>query len=122
MTMDTPKKAPTNFDEYIAAFPEDAQERLRAMRETIRNAAPQAEEIMSYGVPGFRLKKNLVQFGAAKNHIGFYPTPGAIEAFQEQLAAYPTSKGAVQFPFDKPLPLDLVSEIVKFRIEQVVGK
>jgi uncharacterized protein YdhG (YjbR/CyaY superfamily) len=116
------KKSPTNIDEYIAAYPEDVQARLQAMRETIRQAAPQAEETMSYGVPCFRQKKNLVQFGAAKNHIGFYPTPAAIEHFQSELAPYATSKGAVQFPFDKPLPLDLVSEIVKFRIEQVVGK
>lgn len=120
--MDSTPKAPTNIDEYIAAFPEDVQQRLQAMRETIRNAAPQAEETISYGVPCFRQKKNLVQFGAAKNHIGFYPTPGAIEHFQKELAPYATSKGAVQFPFDKPLPLELVSAIVKFRIEQVSKK
>jgi uncharacterized protein YdhG (YjbR/CyaY superfamily) len=117
------KKAPTTIDEYIAAYPQDVQKRLQAMRKTIRDAAPNAEEGISYGVPVFKLNnKTLVNFGAAKNHIGFYPTPGAIEAFKEPLSAYNGAKGSVQFANDKPLPLDLVTEIVKYRVEQVGSK
>jgi uncharacterized protein YdhG (YjbR/CyaY superfamily) len=117
------KQAPTTIDEYIAAYPDDVQQRLQAMRQAIRAAAPDAEEGISYGVPVFKLKgKTLVNFGAAKNHIGFYPTPGAIEAFKEPLAAYNGAKGSVQFPNDKPLPLDLVTEIVHYRVEQLAQK
>ena len=116
------KQAPANSDEYIEAYPDDVQAILREMRRVIREAAPQAEEVMSYGVPGFRQKKNLVQFGAAKNHIGFYPTPAAIEAFKQQLAPYATSKGAIQFPLDQPIPYDLVREITEYRVRQVTGK
>ncbi len=116
--MDNPQAAPTTIDEYIAAFPDDVQERLQAMRQTIHAAAPEAVEIISYGVPSFHLKGNLVQFGAAKKHIGFYPKPSAIEAFKERLAPYKHAEGSVQFPFDQPLPLDLVTDMTKFRVEQ----
>ncbi len=115
-------KPPATIDEYISAYPEDVQERLKAMRETIKAAAPEATETLSYGVPTFKLNGNLVSFGAAKKHIGFYPTPAAIDAFSAQLAGYGTAKGSAQFPFDQPLPLELVSEIVKFRVEQVKSK
>ncbi|MEP7292724.1 MAG: DUF1801 domain-containing protein [Chloroflexota bacterium] len=117
------EKPPVTIDEYIAAYAAEVQPLLQAMRQAIKSAAPQAEEIISYGVPCFRLnKKNLVNFGAAKSHIGFYPTPAAIEAFKEQLSVYKGAKGSVQFPFNQPLPLDLVSEMVKFRVEQVSKK
>jgi len=121
--MESEKQAPTTIEEYIAAYPEAVQQYLRQMYETIRKAAPDAEQLINYGVPTFRLKKkNLVSFGAAKAHIGFYPTPAAIEAFKTPLSAYKGAKGSVQFPFDQPLPLELVTQIVKFRVEQVSGK
>lgn len=121
--MEEGKQAPATIEAYIAAYPEAVQGYLRQMQETIQKAAPDAETLINYGVPTFRLKKkNLVSFGAAKAHIGFYPLPEAIEAFTEQLSAYKVSKGSVQFPYDQPLPLDLVTEIVKFRVERVDGK
>jgi uncharacterized protein YdhG (YjbR/CyaY superfamily) len=120
--MTNPPNPPATIDDYIAAYPPEIQERLRAMRETIRAAAPQAEEVINYGVPTFRLNGNLVSFGAAKNHIGFYPLPAAIEAFAEQLSPYKGAKGSVQFPYDQPLPLDLIAEITKFRVQQAMSK
>jgi uncharacterized protein YdhG (YjbR/CyaY superfamily) len=121
--MESSKQAPATIDDYIAAYPEAIQKYLMAMRQTIKQAAPDAEELINYGVPTFRLKKkNLVSFGAAKAHIGFYPLPEAIEAFKEQLAAYKGAKGSVQFPYDQPLPLDLIAEIVKYRVERVMAK
>lgn len=121
--MEEGKQAPETIEAYIAAYPEAVQGYLRQMQETIQKAAPDAETLINYGVPTFRLKKkNLVSFGAAKAHIGFYPLPEAIEAFKEQLSAYKVSKGSVQFPFSQPLPLDLVTEIVKFRVERVNGE
>lgn len=120
--METEKQAPATIEAYIAAYPEAVQQYLKQMHETIKQAAPDAEQLINYGVPTFRLKKkNLVSFGAAKAHIGFYPTPAAIEAFKAPLSAYKGAKGSVQFPFDQPLPLDLVAQIVKFRVEQVTG-
>lgn len=120
--MDGEKKAPATIDEYIIAYPEGVQQSLQAVRAAIRSAAPEAEEAISYGVPTFRLNGNLVSFGAAKQHIGFYPTPAAIEAFQERLAPYKGAKGSVQFPYDQPLPLELIADIVRFRVEQQKSK
>jgi uncharacterized protein YdhG (YjbR/CyaY superfamily) len=121
--MEEAKQAPATIEAYIAAYPETVQQYLKQMHETIKRAAPDAEQLINYGVPTFRLKKkNLVSFGAAKAHIGFYPTPEAIEAFKVQLSAYKGAKGSVQFPYDQPLPLDLVSEIVKHRVETVSAK
>jgi uncharacterized protein YdhG (YjbR/CyaY superfamily) len=114
--MNQPK--PITTDDYIAAYPPDIQERLRAMRETIRTAAPDASEKISYGMPTFYYEGNLVYFGVSKNHIGFYPTPNGIEAFAQDLAPYKSSKGSVQFPHDQPLPLDLVAKITQYRLEQ----
>jgi uncharacterized protein YdhG (YjbR/CyaY superfamily) len=91
---------------------------LIALRATIRSAAPDATEKMSYQMPTFYLNGNLVHFAAFRKHIGFYPAPNAIVAFQEELKRYKTSKGAVQFPIDKPLPLDLITRIVAFRVEE----
>src|SRR4051812_15861252 len=113
---------PQTIDEYIMGFPGDIQEKLEALRATIRKAAPDAEEIISYAMPTFYLKGNLVHFAAFKNHIGIYPAPAGIEAFKEELSQYKTSKGAVQFPIDKPLPLSLVSKMVKYRVKQSLEK
>lgn len=107
----------TNIDEYIAAFPKDVQKKLEEMRATIRKAAPDAEEAISYAIPTFKLHGNLVHFAAFKNHIGFYPAPRGIEAFKNELARYEGGKGTIQFPFDEPLPLSLISKIVKFRVK-----
>lgn len=103
------------IDEYIASFPEDTRKILEELRETIRAAAPEAKEKISYQMPTFDLEGNLVHFAAFKNHIGFYPTPTGIEQFKDELAEYKGAKGSVQFPIDRPLPLDLISRIVKFR-------
>lgn len=107
-----------SIDEYIASFPKDIQALLETMRTTIRSAAPEAEETISYGMPTFRLKGNLVHFAAFKHHIGFYPVPSGIEAFKQELAPYKSAKGSVQFPLNQPLPLDLISRIVTFRVAE----
>jgi len=114
--MDSSK--PANIDEYIARFPKGVQGILEQLRTTIRKAAPDAEEAISYQMPTFRLKGNLVHFAAYKNHIGFYPTPSGIEKFKKELSVYEGAKGSVKFPIDKPLPFDLISEIVKFRAQE----
>ena len=107
-----------NIDEYVAAFPKDVQVILAVMRDTIRKAAPKAREAIKYGIPTFVLNGNLVHFGAFKNHIGFYPTPMGIEAFKKELSVYKGAKGSIQFPIDKPLPLALITKIVKFRVKK----
>ena len=113
---------PQTIDEYIARFPKEIQELLETIRITIREAAPDAEETISYQMPTFKLKGNLVHFAAYKNHIGFYPTPSGIEKFRDELSAYNGAKGSVQFPIDQPLPLDLISKIVKFRAAENLEK
>ena len=107
-----------DIDAYIAAFPQETQKLLLQVRATIRKAAPGAQEKMGYGIPTFTLHGNLVHFAGYKNHIGFYPGPAGIIAFEKELTAYATSKGAVQFPIDKALPLGLIARIVKFRVKQ----
>jgi uncharacterized protein YdhG (YjbR/CyaY superfamily) len=104
-----------SIDAYINGFPQNIQAILNQFRAAIRKAAPDAEEAIKYGMPTLVLNGNLVHFAACKNHIGFYPTPSAIEAFQKELSIYKCSKGAVQFPLDKPLPLGLITKMVKFR-------
>lgn len=106
-----------SIDEYISTFPPDIQTRLQQIRSAIHDAAPRAEETISYQMPAFKQNGVLVYFAAFKHHIGFYPTPSGIEAFKHKLSAYKTSKGAIQFPLDQPLPLDLVTEIVRFRVK-----
>lgn len=106
------------IDEYIADFPPETQTLLTEIRGIIARAAPEATEKISYAMPTFYLKGNLVHFAGYKNHIGFYPAPSGITAFQEELSVYKNSKGAVQFPLDRPLPKDLISRIVKFRAEE----
>jgi len=112
----------SNIDEYIAQFPVEIQERLQQMRVTIQKAAPEAKEAISYAMPTFKLNGNLVHFAAYKNHIGFYPAPQGIETFKKELSTYKGAKGSVQFANDKPLPLDLVAKIVKFRVKQNKAK
>jgi uncharacterized protein YdhG (YjbR/CyaY superfamily) len=111
-----------NIDEYIASFPKEIQKMLKAMRTTIKKAAPEAEETISYAIPTFTLKGNLVHFAAFQNHIGFYPAPRGIEAFKKELSMYEGGKGTVKFPLDKPLPLNLISKIVKFRVKENLAK
>ena len=113
---------PNNIDEYIAGFPKDVQKILEQIRTTVKQAAPEAEETISYAMPAFKLQGNLVYFAAFKNHIGFYPTPSGIESFKKELSVYEGAKGSVKFPIDKPLPFDLISEIVKFRVKETLQK
>ncbi len=120
--MKADKTVPQTIDDYIAGFPKDVQEILQHIRQTIREAAPDAEEKISYQMPTFTLKGNLVYFAAFKNHIGFYPIPSGIEEFKEELSAYEQGKGSVQFPLDKPIPYDLISRIVKFRVKENLAK
>ena len=120
--MSTEKSTPKEIDEYIASYPKDVQEILAKIRSTIREAAPEAGEKISYGMPTFTLKGNLVHFAAFKKHIGFYPIPSGIEAFKEELSAYKGGKGSVQFPLDEPIPYELISRIVKFRVEENLKK
>ena len=111
-------KPANNIDEYIEGFPHDVQKLLKQMRTTIRKAAPEAEETINYAVPTFKLNGNLVHFAAFKKHIGFYPAPAGIEAFKQEVAPFEAGKGSLQFPFDQPLPLELITKIVKFRVKQ----
>jgi uncharacterized protein YdhG (YjbR/CyaY superfamily) len=115
------KKQLKTVDEYIAAFPkEEVQNILEKIRSTIRESAPKAQEAISYGIPAFSLNsKDLVYFGAWKNHIGFYPTPSGIEAFKKELAPFKQQKGSVQFPLNKPIPYDLVKKIVRYRVTEI---
>lgn len=106
------------IDQYIRTFPKSTQKLLQEMRATIRKAAPQAEEGIKYGIPTFTQGGNLVHFGGYAKHIGFYPTPSGIQAFKTELARYKTSKGAVQFPLSEPLPLALITKIVRFRVKE----
>ena len=107
-----------NIDDYIATFPQNVQHRLRELRSAIREAAPQAEESISYGTPAFKLNGNLVHFAAYSKHIGFYVPSSVILAFKEKLSIYKQSEGTVQFPTDWPIPLDTVKEIVRFRVKE----
>lgn len=107
---------PSTIDEYIASFSPDVRHILSEVRSAVRRAAPDATEKISYGMPTLDYNGNLVHFAAFKQHIGFFPTPRGITAFDKELAGYKTSKGGVQFPLDQPLPLDLIARIVKFRV------
>lgn len=113
---------PTTIDEYIASFPADVQEKLQQVRATIKKAAPDAEETIKYAMPTFVLNGNLVYFAGFKNHIGFYATPKGNEAFQKELSAYKQGKGSIQFPLDQPIPFDLISRMVTYRVEENLGK
>ena len=115
---------PDNIDAYIAQFPKETQKILQQIRATIKIAAPEAEEKINYGIPTFTLGgRYLVYFAAYKNHIGLYPVPGGNKDFEKDFATYYTSgKGTIQFPPDKPIPLNLVTKIVKFRIKENLEK
>jgi uncharacterized protein YdhG (YjbR/CyaY superfamily) len=110
------------IDDYIVQFPKEVQRKLQELRQVIKETAPEAEERISYRMPTYYLKGNLVHFAAYSGHIGFYPAPSGIEAFKDQLAVYKTSKGAIQFPLDEDLPLGLIRKIVKFRVEENLNK
>ena len=112
------QEAPEAVDKYVAGFPPGIRTLLKKMRATIKKAAPQATEKISYQIPTFALKGNLVHFAAFKNHIGFYPTSSAVRKFKEQLSPYAGAKGSVRFPLDKPIPFGLVTRIVKFRVHE----
>jgi uncharacterized protein YdhG (YjbR/CyaY superfamily) len=113
---------PNNFEEYASNFPVEIQERLESMRNIIKKSAPEADEVISYAMPAFKLQGVLVYFAAYKNHIGFYPTGSGISAFKEQLSVYKGAKGSVQFPHDKPFPIELIEKIVKFRVNENLSK
>ena len=114
--------AAKNIDDYIAGFPPDVQKTLQKVRATIKRAAPQADETISYQMPTFKLEGNLVHFAAFKNHIGLYPTPSGTERFRKELSSYETGKGSIRFPLDKPIPYDLIAKIVKFRVRENLEK
>jgi len=116
--MRNPKKQFKTMEEYISTFPKKVQDILEKLRQTISKSAPKAEETISYQIPTFKLNGNLVHFAAYTNHIGFYPTTSAIEAFKKELSPYEKSKGTIKFPINKPIPFDLVSKIVKFRVKE----
>lgn len=120
--MNSDQTTPQTIDDYIAGFPPDVQGILEKIRMIIRQAAPEAAEAIKYQIPTFTLQGNLVHFAAFKKHIGFYPTPTGTEKFQEALSIYESGKGSVRFPLDKPIPYDLITDIVRFRVQESLEK
>jgi uncharacterized protein YdhG (YjbR/CyaY superfamily) len=120
--MESNQKGFNSIDEYIAAFPVEIQEVLQEIRMVVKTAAPEAEEKISYQMPTFFLKGNLVHFAAFKKHIGFYPAPTGIEAFAQELSHYKGGRGSVQFPLNQPMPLDLITKIVHYRVAENLKK
>ena len=120
--MKAKQKLPTTIDEYIADFPTDVQERLQKVRAAIKKVAPQAEETIKYQMPTFMLAGNLIYFAGYNNHIGLYPGSSPIEAFKDELTRYQTSKGTVQLPLDKPIPVGLIGRITKFCVKRNLEK
>ncbi|MGB8328770.1 MAG: DUF1801 domain-containing protein [Polyangiales bacterium] len=120
--MSEAKTTTKDIDQYIATFPGDVQEALQAVRATIHKAAPAAAEAMKYQIPTFVLYENLVHFAGYKTHIGFYPSPSGIAQFARELSRYKGAKGSVQFPLDEPMPIGLITKIVKFRVKEVQAK
>src|SRR5512138_1738135 len=114
--------APRNVDEYVASFPRAVQETLQRIRAIVKAAAPGAEETLKYRMPTFVLGENLVHFAAFEKHIGWYPTPSAIEAFRRELAGYDSGKGSVQFPLGREIPLALIEKMVRFRVKEALGR
>ena len=113
------KSTKNEVDRYIADFPKEVQERLQTIRQIILKEVPNAEEKIGYGIPTYKMNgKNLVHFGGFKNHVGFYPTPSGLNAFEKELSTYQAGKGSAQFPNDKPLPVALITKIVKFRLKE----
>jgi uncharacterized protein YdhG (YjbR/CyaY superfamily) len=113
---------PSTVDDYIADFPQNIQDKLEQIRATVKKAAPDAEEKISYAMPTYTLNGAFVHFAAFKNHIGFYPVPSGIEAFKQELSTYKGAKGSVKFPLNQPIPLDLIFKIVKFRVKENLEK
>lgn len=111
-----------DIDAYIAGFPAEVQAILQKVRAVIRKAAPTAEEAMKYGIPTFVLDGNLIHFAGFKSHVGLYPTPSGIVAFKKELAGYASSKGAIQFTLDKPIPYALIERIAKFRVKENLAR
>jgi len=111
-----------SIDEYITQFPEKTQYILRKVRQVIRENAPEATEKISYGMPCYWFDENLIYFAAMKGHLGIYPTNSGVLTFADKLVDYKTSKGAIQIPWDKPIPYDLIAEITRFRVSEVKGK
>ena len=111
---------PTGIDQYISGFPKEVQQALQQVRDAVRAEAPEAVETIKYAIPSFVQHGNLVHFAAFKNHIGFYPLPSGMEAFQEQLSRYKQGKGSVQFPLSEPMPLELIRAIVRFRLAESI--
>jgi uncharacterized protein YdhG (YjbR/CyaY superfamily) len=111
-----------SIDEYISGFPEEIQQKLKKIRQVIKETAPEAQEAISYNMPTFKFNGNLVHFAAFNDHIGFFPTPSGINAFKKELSLYSTSKGTIRFPLDKPIPFDLIKKIVKFRVNEALRK
>jgi uncharacterized protein YdhG (YjbR/CyaY superfamily) len=109
---------PTSVEEYFSWFPSDIQAKLQQIRETLRAALPEAKEVISYHMPAFKTSEVLVYYAAAKSHLGYYPTNSGVEELKKELAEYVTSKGAIQFPYDRELPLDLIAQIAQFRAEE----
>jgi uncharacterized protein YdhG (YjbR/CyaY superfamily) len=112
------KRQYKNIDEYIAGFPKDIQDILQNLRRVIHEAAPEAQETISYSMPAFKQNGILVYFAAFKDHIGFFPTSSGVSAFSKELAPYDTSKGTIRFPLDEPIPVNLIKKIVKFRAQE----
>jgi len=113
-----PNSRPGNIDEYIALYPENIRKKLNEIRAVIKNVAPDAAEAMKYGIPTFVLSGNLVHFAGFENHIGFYPAPSGIKAFQKDLKGFKFAKGSVQFPIDEPMPIETITKIVRFRVKE----
>ena len=111
-----------DIDQYISSFPAEIQKILTQVRMTIKEVVPDAEEVISYGMPAFKQNGMLVWYAAFKNHIGFYPVPSGMKAFNNELSVFKQGKGSVQFPLDKPMPLELISNIVKFRVAENTQK
>jgi uncharacterized protein YdhG (YjbR/CyaY superfamily) len=116
------RPAYNTIDEYIALFPDHVGEILERVRSTIRKAAPDAKEKISWQMPTFWQTENLIHFAAAKNHLGLYPGDDAVHVFAEKLREYKTTKGAIQFPFSKPIPYDLIEEITRYRVQEIAAK
>src|SRR5262245_43337255 len=109
---------PKNTDAYISSFPPEIQKILKEVRAVVKKAAPKSEEVISYGMPGYKQNGMLVWYGAHSKHIGFYPGASGISAFKKEISIYKNAKGSVQFPFEKPLPVALITRMVKFKISE----
>lgn len=115
------KNIAKNIDTYISEFPLEIQATMNEVRNVIKEIAPEATESISWAMPTFKIKKILVQFAGFKNHLGFYPYPETIEYFRDELTSYHTSKGGIQFPYNKPVPFDLIKRIVSYNRDKLIG-